>query len=431
MNGDALLRQGSLWAATAVPGPNCPPLEGEAKADIAVVGAGFTGLSTALHLAERGARVAVLEARAVGEGASGLNGGQVIPGVKRSREELAARFGGEMAEKVVALGDTAAERVYDLIRRHGIDCGLERNGWIRAAHSPMAFAYLEKTAKELKARGADVALLSRDETARMLGTSDYVGGMHDRRAGAIQPLSYVRGLAAAALRAGAAVHAKSPVLRMTRQGAGWRVETERGAVAAEQVVLATGAYTDRLWPGLGRSFVGVQSAQMASAPLSDNLRATILPSRAVVSDTRKLSSYFRIDAEGRLITGGRGPLGDVPSASTLAAIVRTAGRRYPMLGEVDWRHAWCGRIDMTLDEMPHLHRPAPGVWTALGYNGRGIALATSMGAVLAGKLAGGGDPALDFPDTPFSTVPFHSLRGPGVAGAIAWYKFRDALGFAA
>ena len=431
MDGTRLLGRGSLWAATAEPGPECPALEGEATVDVAIVGGGFTGLSTALHLAERGVRVAVLEAREIGEGASGLNGGQVIPGLKRSREELAAKFGADRAERLEALGDGSAARVYDIIGRHRIDCGLERNGWFRAAHSPIALAYLEKLAKGLQARGVDAALISRDEAARMLGTDEYVGGLLDRRAGAIQPLSYVRGLARAALGQGAAIHALTPAERLEPAGRGWRIATPRGSVRAKQVLLATGAYTERLWPGLAQTFVGVQSAQMATDPLSANLRASILPSRAVVSDTRKLSNYFRVDAAGRLLMGGRGPLGDAPSPSTLAAIARAARRRFPMLGDIEWKHAWCGRIDMTLDELPRIHRPAPGLWSVLGYNGRGIALATTMGAVMAEKMTDGRDPVLDYPDTPFATIPFHAFRAPGVAGAIAWYKFRDALGFAA
>lgn len=431
MDGAKLLAQGSLWAATAAPGPECPALEEEVRVDVGIVGGGFTGLSTALHLAEQGVRVALVEAREIGEGASGLNGGQVIPGLKRGREELAARFGADRAERMVALGDGAGERVYDIVRRYGIDCGLERNGWFRAAHSPIAMAYLEKTAKDMAQRGVDAVLVDRAATGRMLGTDQYLGGLHDRRAGAVQPLAYVRGLARAAAGQGAQVFARSPVERVTREGAAWRIASARGAIVAPKVLLATGAYTDRLWPGLARTFVGVQSAQMATAPLSANLRASVLPCRAVVSDTRKLSNYFRIDAEGRLVMGGRGPLGDTPSPSTLAAIARAAERRFPMLGRIEWQHAWCGRIDMTLDEMPRIHQPEPGLWTVLGYNGRGIALATTMGAVMADRMTGGGDPALDFPETPFATVPFHAFRAPGVAGAIAWYKFRDSLGFAA
>ena len=431
MDGAALLGRGSLWAATAAPGPECPSLDDEVAVDVGIVGGGFTGLSTALHLAERGVRVAVVEAKEIGEGASGLNGGQVIPGLKRGRDELAARFGGERAERMVALGDGAGERVYEIVRRYGIECGLERNGWFRGAHSPMAMAYLEKTAAEMAGRGVDAVLVDRADTVRMLGTDQYLGGLHDRRAGAVQPLAYVRGLARAAIGQGALVFARSPVERLARDGAGWRIAGVRGAVLAPRVLLATGAYTDRLWPGLAQTFVGVQSAQMATAPLSDNLRASVLPCRAVVSDTRKLSNYFRIDAGGRLVMGGRGPLGDTPSPSTLAAIARAAERRFPMLGRIEWKHAWCGRIDMTLDEMPRIHQPEPGLWTVLGYNGRGVALATTMGAVMADRMTGGGDPALDFPETPFATVPFHAFRGPGVAGAIAWYKFRDSLGFAA
>ena len=145
---------------------------------------------------------------------------------------------------------------------------------------------------------------------------------------------------------------------------------------------------------------------------------------------RDRPNVSRLPTSARLVMGGRGPLGVTPSPSTLAAIARAAERRFPMLGRIEWKHAWCGRIDMTLDEMPRIHQPEPGLWTVLGYNGRGVALATTMGAVMADRMTGGGDPALDFPETPFATVPFHAFRGPGVPGAIAWYQFRDSPGLA-
>ena len=195
------------------------------------------------------------------------------------------------------------------------------------------------------------------------------------------------------------------------------------------MVLATGAYSDGLWPGLARSFIGVQSAQIASRPLSENLRAAVMPSRAVLSDTRKLANYYRVDLAGRFIIGGRGPLGDAPEPATLVALQRAACERFPMLADVEWEHAWAGRIDMTLDELPHLCVPAPGVTSLVGFNGRGIALATTLGAVIANRLSGGRDPSLDFPETTLSTVPFHALRAPALRAAVAWYRLRDALGF--
>jgi len=425
-----LLGAGSLWAATAAPAPDLPALEGEIRCDVAVIGGGFTGLSTGLHLAERGVSVAVLEAGPIGDGASGRNGGQVIPGLKKDAAALDGIFGKGWGERLTLLADGAAQRVYDIVARYAIDCGLERNGWVRAAHAERALEDVATLGRQLQDRGQDAVMLSRAEIAAMLGTDIYVGGMHDRRAGAVQPLSYVRGLARAAASAGAKVFQNSPAVSLVAASSGWKVETARGTILAEQVVLATGAYSGRLWPALSRSFVGVQSAQLASAPLSDNLRAVVNPSRAVVSDTRKLANYFRVDATGRLIVGGRGPLSDSPAPATLEAIERAARRWFPELGQVDWRHAWCGRIDITLDSLPRVTRPAPGLWTALGYNGRGVALATTMGAVLANKLSGGDDPLLDWPETPLSTIPFHGLRAPGVAAATAWYRLRDALGFA-
>jgi len=426
----AATHEGSLWARTAPADPDLPALAGDVRADVAIVGGGFLGVSAALHLAEGGASVALLEAGEVGGGASGRNGGQVIPGIKKTRAELAAKFGADWADRIVALGDGAAGRVYDLVARHGIECDLERNGWIRAAHADAALRDVEATAAELLGRGQDVELLSRDEIAARSGTPVYVGGMHDKRAAGINPLAYVRGLAAAARRAGAQVFARSPATAVERAGGGWKVSTPGGAVAAGQVVLATGAYSDALWPGLARSFVGVQSAQVASQPLGDNLRKVVLPSRAVLSDTRKLANYYRLDREGRLVMGGRGPLGDAPEPATLVALERAARERFPMLGETTWEYAWAGRIDITLDSLPHLSVVAPGVTALLGFNGRGIALATTMGAVVANRLSGGRDPALDFPETRLAPVPFHSLRAPALRAAVAWYRLRDALGYA-
>ena len=420
---------GSLWSRTAPPSPSCPPLAGDARADVAIVGGGFLGVSAALHLAQSGATVVLLDAGDIGAGGSGRNGGQVIPGIKKTRPVLATKFGGEWADRLAALGDGTAARVCRLIETHDIACDLDRRGWIRAAHAAPAMRDVEALAEELRGRGQDVELLSRDEIAARSGTLVYVGGMHDKRAAGINPLAYVRGLAAAAQRFGAHVHANSPARRLSRTATGWRVESDQGAVQADQVVLATGAYSDGLWPGLARSFIGVQSAQIASRPLSENLRAAVMPSRAVLSDTRKLANYYRVDLAGRFIIGGRGPLGDAPEPATLVALQRAACERFPMLADVEWEHAWAGRIDMTLDELPHLCVPAPGVTSLVGFNGRGIALATTLGAVIANRLSGGRDPSLDFPETSLSTVPFHALRAPALRAAVAWYRLRDALGF--
>ncbi len=429
MDSTALMRAGSLWRATASPAPDLPCLDGDLGCDVAVVGGGFTGLSTALHLAERGVSVALLESGEIGEGASGRNGGQVIPGMKKDAAGLDKLFGAGWGARMTDLAEGGAERVYGLIERYGIDCDLERKGWIRAAHAEPAMRDVEAMAQRLQRRGADAVLLTRRETAEMLGTDLYVGGLHDRRAGGLQPLSYAHGLAAAAAARGAKLFPQTPVRKLVGAKPGWRIETERGAVTADRVVLATGAYSGALWPSLARSFVGVQSAVLASAPLPRNLLGAVNPAGTVVSDTRKLANYFRVDSAGRLVVGGRGPLGDSPTPATLEAIDRAARRWFPMLGAIDWKHAWAGRIDITLDSLPRLAKLAPGLWSMLGYNGRGVALATTLGAVVANKVGEGDDPELDWPVSDLATVPFHSLRTPAVAAATVWYRLRDALGY--
>ncbi|HZD26729.1 MAG TPA: FAD-dependent oxidoreductase, partial [Alphaproteobacteria bacterium] len=208
----------SLWQATAVPAPDCPPLAGERRIDVAVIGGGFTGLSAALHLAEAGAKVAVLEAREPGWGASGRNGGMVIPGLKEDPDDLVARHGPEAGEAMVRASAATADLVFGLIERHSIDCDARRAGWIQPAHTAAALPALRRRYEQWAGRGADVAWLSREEIAARLGSDRYHGGWIDRRGGGLQPLSYARGLARAAQAAGAAVHGQSPVTALGREG---------------------------------------------------------------------------------------------------------------------------------------------------------------------------------------------------------------------
>ncbi len=419
----------SLWAATAPPAPDTPSLAGDVRADVTIIGGGFTGLSTALHLAEQGIDAVVLEAGEPGWGASGRNGGQVLPIMKETPEEVIQVLGAEDGEKLIETSARSADVVFDLIERHGIDCAAERCGWIRGAHNEKAEARCRQVAEAYQARGFGVEYLDRDRVGRELGTQGYVAGVLDTRAGKVQPLAYARGLARAALAAGGRIHGGSRAVDLERTADGWRTTTVGGSVTSDWVVLATNGYGAGLVPGLDQTVIPVVSAQAATAPLTDNVRASIVPGGQVVSDSRRLIRYFRMDADGRLIMGGRGRQDDSSDPAAYQHIIAEAKETFPQLGEVEWTHYWGGYVALTLDHFPHLHEPQPGLLAGIGFNGRGVAMATTMGTLIAQRI--GGTPAqhLGFPVTTMKPIPFHGLRAPARAAVLAWYKIADRFGW--
>lgn len=418
----------SLWTATAGPVPDCPPLSGEASADVAVVGAGFTGLSAALHLAEAGVSVAVLETETPGWGASGRNGGQVIPGLKYDPDEIEAMFGPEAGGRIVALAGGAADLVFSLIERHKIECDAARNGWIQPSHDKAALATAQSRAGQWSRRGAPVRVLSRREAADLLGSDAYQGGLLDERGGGLHPLNYSLGLARAALAAGARIHGHSRVVRLERAGDGFRLHTQAGSLRAGKVMLCTNGYTDALASPLERTVVPVRSIQVATRPLGDNLRRTILPAGHVASDSRRLLLYFRLDAEGRFLMGGRGAYGEGMVKFLQQRLREAAKKLYPQLADAEWAYSWGGYVALTSDHLPHLNRIEPNLIAALGYNGRGVAMATAMGTVLADWARGAREEDLAFPVTPVQPIPFHFLRKPAVSAVANYYRLRDAIG---
>ncbi|SVD71135.1 uncharacterized protein METZ01_LOCUS423989, partial [marine metagenome] len=260
-----------------------------------------------------------------------------------------------------------------------------------------------------------------------MGDDRYHGGWIDKRGGGVQPLSYARGLAKTAQMRGARVHGASPVTSLNRGRTGWRLVTPSGVLTANKVILATNGYTDHLWPGLAKSIIPLYSVQVATAPLGENFRSKILGGGEVLSDTRRVLWYFRMDNHGRLIMGGGGSAYETGTVKVYDSLKDRARTLFPEAGDIEFEFSWNGKVAVTTDHYPHLHELAPNLYAGLGYNGRGVAMATMMGRILADRILGTEDPEFEFATTPLHSLPLHGLRGIAVNAARAYYRYRDTL----
>ena len=419
----------SLWAETAPPRAPAPPLPGPAETDTVVVGAGFTGLSAALHLARRGRDVAVLEARAVGWGASGRNNGQVIPTLTAAEPDAwIARFGAA-GERMARLVGASADLLFETVRREGIEAAAEQAGWFQPAHSPGRIALSRRRVDAWRSLGFPARLLDAEEAAQLLGSRFWHGGMLNPTGGHVNPLALARGLAAAAERHGARIHEGTAATGIAHRGGRWRVETPHGAVAARALILATNAYTGEIAPGLAprlaRSLIPVVSWQMATEPLGDNLRGHVLPGRQAVSDTRGDLRFFRYDARGRLVTGGAVLPGPRAAERVRAKAARGLAEAFPALGEPRMTHLWSGYIGMSRDRFPHVHRLGPDGYAWMACNGRGVAFAVSLGREIARAVDGEPMEALALPLSGPEPMPAHGLLRRAAPTYLAWMRRRD------
>jgi len=419
--------RGSLWEATATVAADRLPLKGDVDADVAVVGGGYTGCAAALAAAGTGARVVLLESHDIGWGASGLTGGQIIPGLKYDPDELEAMFGGELGARLVDAIGSVGDEAFGLIERHGIECEAVRKGWLQPAVSQRTLDLVQRRCAQWGRRGAPVSEVDRVRIAELVGTDRYVGGWEDRRAGHVQPLSFSRGLATAAERAGARLFTRSAARRLDREGNRWRLRTDEGSVAAGAVIIGTNGYTDALWPGLARTVVPMISMQAATDPLPPDLGARILPGGHCASDTRRLLWYFRRDAAGRLLMGGRAPFREDLGPADAVNLRTAVDTLFPWLREVPFIYHWGGRVAMTKDHLPHLHRLAPGVWTAIGYNGRGVGLAPLLGRYMAELVAGKRLDDVPFPVTAMRPIFGYPFTRTVARALIRYYRLRDRM----
>jgi glycine/D-amino acid oxidase-like deaminating enzyme len=418
----------SLYADTAAPAVATPPLDIDRNVPAAIIGGGLAGLSTALHLAEQGTEAIVLEAREPGWGASGNNGGQLNPGLKLDPDVIEATFGADLGRRMIAFAWNTPVFTLDLIRRLGLACEARQNGTLRAAYHENNAAEVETTAEQCIRRGMPVSVLGRDAVREATGTDRYLLAMRDARGGDVQPLSYARGLARAALAAGAAIHGRTPATRLTREAGRWRIDTPRAVVRAEKILIATNGFTDDLWPDLRRTIVPVFSSIAASEPLPDDIARRIMPTRSVLYESGHITVYYRIDSSNRLLMGGRGPMQWISDPSAVSYLTRYAARLWPVLAGTRWTHGWNSRLAMTADHFPHVHEPGPGALVYLGCNGRGVALATAMGQQLAKRLIGGEAAGIDMPITTPKPIRFHALWPVAVRSVVLYGRIRDRLG---
>lgn len=413
------------WYAATTPLPGArPALAGGCEADVCVIGGGYTGLSAALHLAQAGFSVVVLEANRAGFGASGRNGGQVHSGQRRDQDWLEARLGTGPARMLWALAEEAKALVRDLVARHGIDCDL-KDGIVAASHKrgyvPAYHAEAEKLARDY-GYGL-VEPLDAVGIRDLLGTDAYFGGSIDRGAAHLQPLAYALGLAQAAESAGARLFENS---RVTSIGEGTRpdIRTAEGVVRARCVVLATNGYVGDLAPAVAARVMPINNFIVATAPLAQ----VPLAEDVAVADSRFVVNYYRLSADRRLIFGGGESYG-WRFPQDIGALVRPRFRAiYPGLGDVAFDFAWGGTLAITVNRMPAFQRLAPNVFSAAGYSGHGVAMATLAGKLIAEAVAGDAGRFDTFARIPQPAFPGGAaLRWPLLVLAMTWYSLRDRL----
>lgn len=418
----------SYYEASAHAPPALSRLAGDVRADVCVIGGGYTGLSAALHLAKVGAKVVLVEAETIGFAASGRNGGQIHTGMRKDQAELETWLGGLHARDLWDLCEESKMLVRALIRDYAIACAL-KEGLVIAAHDARAARALAEDTEHLARvyRYADARMMDAAETARQLGTENYPAARFDGGGGHLHPLDFAHGLAAAAVSSGAKLYEQSRVVALDEDRAGVNVRCEHGLVTADRVLLACDAFTASVAPQLAKYIGHVESFIVATAPLGETLNRKILPCDAAVADTRHVLDYYRKSADGRMLFAGRESYWNVPS--DIARIVRPRmAKVFPALADIPIEYAWSGTVGITRTRMPHFGTLSPRIFFAHGYSGQGVALAT-LGGMLMAEAALGSTERFDvFARVPAQAFPGGALlRKPLISAGLAWYKIADAL----
>ncbi|ASJ73742.1 NAD(P)/FAD-dependent oxidoreductase [Granulosicoccus antarcticus] len=396
------------WTTTATPKSDYPAVEQNIEADVIVVGGGLSGCRTALGLAEAGMSVVLLEERDIGWGASGRSGGQCNPMWRETPDQLTQRFGVSRAEILVKTTLSAADDLFKDIEHFGIDCDPVQRGWVQAAHTSKSRKTLEHLYQGWSEAGARIETIEADDVETMTGSPEYRFALLHRSGGHVQPLSLTRGYASAAVARGARIFCGTRVKELKRSNERWQVRTPGGSVTAQQVVMTTNAYTSAApWPKLQKTFYPLVSISIATAPLTQEQQASVLPDQVTLSDTRLAIYYTRYDRGGRLIFGCVGSTDHVGTLGGHKRLQEGLHTVFPQLRGIAIERTWSGRIAVTPEMMPHIHEPAPGVTAALGFSGRGIAMTSVMGRALTRKLLGEPENTLPFPVLPIKPIRLH------------------------
>ena len=423
----------NYWLTTV----QMPTVEGTAPVpemvDVAVIGAGFTGLSAARTLAKKGARVAVLESETIGWGASSRNGGMVLTGMKLGVGKLKAMYGQELTKRMYAASLASMDCVEQIVREEGIDCNFSRCGHLEMACKQKHFADYTRQAETIEVEfNHKLRVVPRSELAAEIGSSIYYGGMVDEVSAGCNPAQYVEGLARAAMKAGAQIfeHARvTAIERDSRQGeTGWKISTSRGPLWAHEVFVGTSGYTSAATPVLQKKLIPIGSFIIATEVLPKALAHELSPRNRMIYDSKNYLYYYRLTPDGRMLFGGRAaffPENDQTIRRSAGLLRRGMIGVYPQLRDARVEYVWGGTLDFAFDIMPHAGQ-MDGMYYAVGYAGHGVAMATYQGQKIAEMMAG------DKPENPFVGIPFPGAPLGLYNGkpwflplAGAWYKVLD------
>jgi len=419
----------SWYAASTPPQPPRPALQGDVDTDICVIGGGIAGCSTALHLAERGYRVVLLEAHRVGWGASGRSGAQAIPGIACGQHKLQALVGDADARRIWDVSVEGLRLQRELIARHGIDCDL-RTGQMHVAIKPRQERELREEVATLHGEyGYDsIRMVEREELRAILASDRYIAGNYDSAGGHLHPLKYTQGLAAAAERAGVRIFEDSRALAYARVAGTLEVTTATGRVRCRSLALCGNAWLGPFAPALSRKIMGVGTYIVATQPLGAERAAALIRNDAAVTDINWVIDYFRRSADHRLLFGGRVSYSGLDPLGTRRATRARMLAVFPQLADADIEHAWGGYVDITMNRAPHFGRLEPDVYFLQGFSGHGIALTGVAGKLLAEAIGGTAERFDLFARIPHRDFPGGAaLRRPALVLAMLWYRMRDLL----